>query len=74
MDGQVPAKVTWPEWIARQSVERQQEALGVAKTRLFRQGKLSIDKFSTRDGRPLTLSELENRHPDAWERAFGKAA
>jgi len=74
MDGQVPSSLSYGDWLRRQSVSRQQEVLGIRKAELFRSGKLSVEKFSTRDGRPLTLKELENRHPQAWQKAFGNAA
>jgi SPP1 gp7 family putative phage head morphogenesis protein len=74
MDGQVPASTNYGEWLAKQSIERQEEALGVRKAKLFRDGQLKIDKFSTADGRELSLDELNSRYPVNWEKAFGQAA
>lgn len=69
MDGQVPDKTTYPEWLRRQSVERQEEALGPAKARLFREGNLDIDRFVDDSGRAYSLDELRSRESAAFERA-----
>ena len=67
--GPVPAKVTYREWLARQSVAVQNEALGVTRARLFRRGGLSIDKFVDSSGRTFTLDELRLREGAAFDRA-----
>lgn len=69
MDGQVPAKTTYNEWLKRQPVDVQNEALGVQKATLFRQGGLSVDKFVDPRGRELTLDQLRVRESAAFERA-----
>lgn len=56
--GQVPAKTTFNEWLKTQSNEFQDEYLGKGKAEIFRQGKLSLDKFVTRDGQELTIEQL----------------
>ena len=60
MNEQVPAKTTYPAWLKTQSVEVQNDALGPVRARLFRQGKVKIDRF-VKDGRTLTLRELRKR-------------
>lgn len=59
MDGQVPETLTYYQWLAQQSAERQNEALGPARAELFRRGKLDPSKFVDAFGRELTLSELK---------------
>jgi SPP1 gp7 family putative phage head morphogenesis protein len=61
MNGQVPASLTYGDWLKRQSKAIQEEALGVRKAQLFRSGQFSVKGFVSRAGRPLTLAELEAR-------------
>lgn len=61
MDGQVPADLTYSQWIVRQSAERQDEILGKERGELLRSGKLTIDKFSNAKGEWLSLEELRKR-------------
>jgi SPP1 gp7 family putative phage head morphogenesis protein len=64
--GQVPAKVSYQEWLTRQSNEFQDDVLGVTKARLFRKGGLTLDKFVNRRGDELTLSELAKKDKQAF--------
>jgi hypothetical protein len=59
MDGQVPETLTYYQWLAQQSADRQDEALGPARAALFRRGTLDPSKFVDAFGRALTLRELE---------------
>lgn len=75
MDGQVAAKLTYGDWLRRQSVETQNEVMGVAKATLFRKGDLSMDRFVDQTGRAYTLDELKARESEAWKKAgLDKAA
>lgn len=59
MNGQVPAKLNYLQWLKSQSVSTQNEALGVGRAKMFRSGKLTIDKFRARSGKGLlTLAQL----------------
>lgn len=58
MNGQVAAKVTYPQWLKKQPLNVQNEVLGVKKAQIFRRGKLKIDRFMADNGRPLTVAEL----------------
>lgn len=69
LTGQVPAKVNYQEWIGRQSVEFQDDVLGVTKGKLFREGNLTLDKFVNRAGDELNLSELALKHRSAFKAA-----
>lgn len=60
MDGSVPGKTTYSEWLKRQSVDVQNEVLGVRRGRMFRQGRSLTDMVDRRN-EPLTLAELERR-------------
>ena len=59
MNGQVAAKVTYPQWLKDQPVKIQNEVLGVRKAQLWRSGKIKFDKFVDTKNRPLTLRQLE---------------
>lgn len=61
MDGTVPADLTYAQWFARQSFERQSEIVGVERAKLYRAGKLTFDKFYDDKSRWLSLAELRRR-------------
>jgi len=60
MDGQVSEKLTYNEWLKKQPAAVQDEVLGPTRGRLYREGKVKIERFSV-DGRRLTLEELRRR-------------
>ncbi|MCX8665976.1 hypothetical protein J3U11_11225 [Gilliamella sp. B2840] len=62
MEGQVPAKTSYLEWLKKQSHERQEQILGVERARMLRDGEITVDQFFTRDGHFLTLDELRRIH------------
>ena len=69
LGGLVPADMTYPEWIAKQSVAAQEKALGgQKKARLFRNllkkesPQKALAKFVSSDGSELTLKELESKY------------
>lgn len=64
--GRVPADTTYQQFLSRQSASFQDEVLGVTKGRLFRRGKLPLDKFVDRRGNELTLSQLADTQPEAF--------
>lgn len=62
MDGQVPASMTYNEWLKKQPAAVQDEALGPTRGKLFREGKVKdVDRFVNRNGDALTLDELRQR-------------
>lgn len=71
--GRVPAKTTYQEWLSRQKPAFQDDVLGPARGKLFRDGGLTLDQFVDRAGKELTLDDLKKAHPYAWARAMGKA-
>lgn len=63
LTGQVPASMTYQEWLSQQSPEFQDEVLGPTRGAMFRDGNLPLSKFVNRDGDVLTLDELKARGP-----------
>lgn len=61
LDGQIPAETTYNDWLKKQSVSRQNEVLGITKATLFRNSKITLDKFVSRQGHTYTLPELRKR-------------
>lgn len=58
MNGQVPASLTYPQWLKKQTVEFQNEVLGPTRAKLFRSGKFTIDQFVDDRRRAVTLRQL----------------
>lgn len=69
MDGQVPADMSYGEWLAKQPAARQDEILGRTRGKLLREGGLKMDAFYNDRGRWLDLDELRRRDSAAFERA-----
>jgi len=69
MDGQVPANLSYGEWLKKQTPAKQGEILGPDRAALFRTGKLPIDKFQDDKGKTLTLAELKAKEPTAYHKA-----
>lgn len=71
--GPVPQKLTYYEWLKRQSAEFQEEVLGESRAKLFRDSGMAIDEFNrlqlNRYFKPLTLAEMRRLKPLAFERA-----
>jgi hypothetical protein len=58
MNGQVPASLTYPQWLKQQSAAIQDEVLGATRGRLFRNGQVKIDQFVNNAHEVLPLAEL----------------
>lgn len=58
MDGQVPAAMTFEQWLRKQSITRQDTVLGAGKADLWRRGKITFRDLLDQNGRPLTTEEL----------------
>ena len=67
--GPVPAKTTYQEWLTRQTAEFQDDVLGKAKGKLFRDGGLSLNKFVDQRGKPVTLETLRRQETAAFRAA-----
>ncbi len=66
---QVSSKTSYGEWLARQPASFQRDVLGPARYELFSKGELPIDRFVDDNGKTLTLQQLREREPMAFERA-----
>jgi SPP1 gp7 family putative phage head morphogenesis protein len=69
MNGQVPADLTYSQWLKGQTVSIQNDALGVTKATLFRKGDLPLDRFINRNGHEFTLKELREKEFEAFKKA-----
>ncbi len=69
LDGQVPASLTYEEWLKGRSVAFQDGVLGPARGKLFREGGLPLDRFVSDRGSRLTLAQLRARAPGAFAEA-----
>lgn len=69
MDGQVPAKTTYYDWLKSKPASFQDNVLGRKKALLFRNANLPPEKFIDRSGKAYTLDQLKVRETKAWDRA-----
>jgi SPP1 gp7 family putative phage head morphogenesis protein len=68
MDGQVPADLTYSQWLGRQSAARQDEILGPERGRLIRAGGLAPEMLYSPRGDFLTLDQLRARDASAFRK------
>jgi len=61
MNGQVPAKLTYPKWLRGQPNAVQDEVLGKGKAALFRSGQVGFSGFVDNKNQPLTLAQVRAR-------------
>lgn len=61
MNGQVAARTTYGQWLKRQPASVQNEVLGETRAQLFRNGTVTIDRFTDSRQNVLTLEELRKR-------------
>ena len=59
MDGQVPGKTSYLEWLERQPAQRQDQVLGAERGRLFRAGEINLADMFTDKGEWITLDHLK---------------
>lgn len=67
--GAQPAVMTTQNFLDGLGEEQLEDVLGVAKSRLFRRGNLSIGRLVDREGSPLRLSDLAKLEARAFARA-----
>lgn len=71
--GPVDQKTTYYEWLKDQPEAFQNDALGITRAKLFRDGGLSLEEFSDlqldRNFQPLTLVQMRELNPRAFEKA-----
>lgn len=61
MNGTVSSKITYSGWLKGQSKEVQNEVLGVERAKLFRSGKITLDRFVDSNGQTYTLQQLKQK-------------
>ncbi len=59
MDGQVPANLSYGDWLQKQSAARQDEILGPGRAKMLRDGKLKFEDMYGSKGQYLTLAQLQ---------------
>ena len=64
---QVNGNTPYETWLRRQSKAFQTEVLGVARAKLFREGRISIGRFVDAQGATLTLDQLRKLEPMVFE-------
>ena len=69
LTGSVPAETTYTQFLRMNSASFQDDILGPARGRLFRSGGLDLKGFVDNSGRRLTLRQLYDRDPTAFQRA-----
>jgi SPP1 gp7 family putative phage head morphogenesis protein len=69
LTGRVPASTSYQQWLERQSRAFQEDTLGKTRAKLFREGKLPLDKFVAADGSELTLAQLAVKQKEAFRAA-----
>lgn len=69
MNGKVPAKTTYFEWLGRQSASAQKDVLGPSRYKLWKKGGITPDRFQNDAGRLFTLDELRRTQGAAFTEA-----
>lgn len=69
MGGQVAADMDYSTWLRGKDAPFQDDVLGPERGKLFRDGKVSIDRFTNNKGEAYTLDELRKRDAAMFERA-----
>lgn len=69
MNGQVPASMTYFQWLDKQSTATQKEVLGPTRLALWKEGGITPDRFQNDAGHLYTLAELKQRQPQAFKDA-----
>lgn len=64
MDGQVPADITFGDWLEKKPKSFQDKLLGPGRARLWRGNKITLTQLVDFRGFPLTLEQLGNRTND----------
>lgn len=69
MNGQVAADLSYADWLKDQPASVQDDVLGVLRGRLYRKGRLSIDRFINNKGLLIDLDTLRAREAEAFKLA-----
>ena len=63
---EVPAVPSYEQWLRNQPAALQVDILGRTRAKLFRQGRLSLDRFVNRNGDQIPLRDLATREREAF--------
>jgi len=69
IDGQLPEKTSYQDWLRSKPASFQDEILGPTKGKLFRAGGLDLDRFVDRAGNELNLDALRRKEAGAFKKA-----
>ena len=69
LTGQVPAKVSYQDWLSGQSASFQNDVLGPTRGKLFRNGGYELTNFVDRSGGTVTLADLAAKDAAAFKAA-----
>lgn len=64
MNGQVPSNTKFADWIINQPQSVLDDAFGIERAYLIRQGKVKVPDLFTDDGKYLTLDQLKAHVPE----------
>ena len=67
LDGQVPADLSFSDWLRSKPAKLQDEVLGATRGEMFRAKKITVDRFTDNRGRVYTLDELRKKDRDLFE-------
>ena len=59
-------RVSYNDWLGKQSKAFQIDVLGKSRAELFRKGNIRMDQFVNNRGQVLTLDQLKTKYPSAW--------
>ncbi|CAE6906665.1 Phage_Mu_F domain-containing protein [Pseudomonas marincola] len=68
MDGYAAADIDYSDWLRNKPAAFQDDVLGPTRGKLFREGKVNVDRFTNNKGRVYTLDQLKQRDADLFER------
>ncbi len=69
MDGQVPADLSYADWLKKQSAARQMQVLGPTRAKLMRDGNLPLEAMYSQRGVYKTLEQIRASDAAAFKRA-----
>lgn len=69
--GPVPETMNYQQWLKNQPANVQDEILGKAKAKMFREGNLTLDRFVDSAGNAYTLQQMAQRDAGVFDSVFG---
>jgi SPP1 gp7 family putative phage head morphogenesis protein len=69
--GPVPETMNYEQWLKSQPANVQDEVLGKARAKMFREGNLPLDRFVDGQGNSYTLQQMAQRDAGVFDSVFG---